>query len=212
MHDFWRDFNSGGQWTIAETELRCVVKLVSIPCCYFIPNFKLNNGIYKKKKKKTSCQINQLHCTELVAVAVTYGREAFQTQYTLFIIVFPIKFQMWTSVWPIAQLLTRYEVPYFFYLCVSGNIFQSIVLKVHNLHCIKSALAFTMAKYIIVLSYEYTVFQTKSYLTWCQCQVDFDLYTLCASVKRLLCKLYKSEREPNKISPMLNESMYINIS
>ena len=39
VHDVWRDYNSRGQWTVAETELRCVLKLVSIPWCYFIPRY-----------------------------------------------------------------------------------------------------------------------------------------------------------------------------
>ena len=39
VHDFWRDYNSRGQWTTAKTELRCVLKLVSIPSCYFLPRF-----------------------------------------------------------------------------------------------------------------------------------------------------------------------------
>ena len=37
VYDVWRDYYSRGQWSIiAETGLRCVLKLVSIPCCYFI--------------------------------------------------------------------------------------------------------------------------------------------------------------------------------
>ena len=37
VHDVWRDYDSRGQWTIGEAKLKCVLKLVSIPCWYFIP-------------------------------------------------------------------------------------------------------------------------------------------------------------------------------
>ena len=36
-----------GRWTIiAETKLRCVLKLVSVPCCYFIPKYNRSNILY----------------------------------------------------------------------------------------------------------------------------------------------------------------------
>ena len=40
VHDVWRDCNRRGQWTIAETELRCVLKLVSIPSLLFSSQVK----------------------------------------------------------------------------------------------------------------------------------------------------------------------------
>ena len=45
VHDVWRDYNSRGRWTIAESKLRCVLKIVSIPCWYFIPRLYLQQRL-----------------------------------------------------------------------------------------------------------------------------------------------------------------------
>ena len=42
VHDVWRDYNSRSQWPVGEAKLKCVLKLVSIPCWYFIPSFCCN--------------------------------------------------------------------------------------------------------------------------------------------------------------------------
>ena len=43
VHDVWRDYNSKGKWTIGEAKLKCISKLVSIPCWYFIPSYNVRD-------------------------------------------------------------------------------------------------------------------------------------------------------------------------